>query len=83
MVGQLLGTTPIRPGLEKAYDAAVLFEARNPACTLQEVAQHLLDEEVLPDWCASGWAAEAAVAEWRSFWHYLANIVQYRSWMAH
>ncbi|TIQ46729.1 hypothetical protein [Mesorhizobium sp.] len=63
MVGQLIGTTPIRPGLEKAYDAAVHFEARNPGCTPQEVAAHLLDEEVLPDWCASRWAAEAAVAE--------------------
>ncbi|RUX47771.1 hypothetical protein EOA33_17520 [Mesorhizobium sp. M4A.F.Ca.ET.050.02.1.1] len=83
MVVQLLGTTPIRPGFEKAYDAAVLFEARNPGCSLDEVVAHLLEEEVLPDWCASWEAAEAAVAEWRTFWHYLANIVQYRSWMAH
>ncbi|ESY20705.1 hypothetical protein [Mesorhizobium sp. LNJC394B00] len=84
MAVQLLGAAPIRAGWEKAYDAAVLFEARYPRAappTQKAVAKHLLDEGVLPTGSTSQETAEAMVQEWRWVWHYVAGVDLYRGWM--
>jgi hypothetical protein len=83
MAVQLLGAAPIQPGWEKAYDAAVLFEARYPRNAppeLRAVASHLLEVGVLPADNASIEEAEAIVYEWRWQFHYVAGIDLYRGW---
>lgn len=74
-------TSPVRARSEKAYWAAIRFEATYPASApapLYAVAKHLCDTSALQNKDASQKTAEATVKGWRKLEHYEANVRLYR-----
>lgn len=74
-------TSPVRASSEKAYWAAITFEAAYPAnepATLYAVAKHLRESGALQNKDASQDTAEATVKVWRRLPHYQANVQLYR-----
>ncbi|MER8683952.1 hypothetical protein [Mesorhizobium sp. M1405] len=70
-------TSPVRASSEKAYWAAIRFEATYPASArapLYAVAKHLCDTGALLNKNASQKTAEATVKSWRKLGHYQANV---------
>lgn len=74
-------TSPVRASSEKAYWAAIQFEARHPEtapATVYKIAQHLCDGRMLLNKDSSQDSAKGIVRDWRKLAHYKANVELYR-----
>jgi hypothetical protein len=70
-------TSPVRTRSEKAYWAAIKFEAQAPSTTMYAVAKHLRDTGAFPT-SHTRKTAEGTVRGWRKLPHYQDNVRLYR-----